>query len=260
MKTFKSFMVEGPSDLAPNPDIVKAIKKDKEEAKRRKQEMIATREKNLKNYQQGKVRANWVKEEVMAEASIVKKIKRAAQGWGMFDKDTPGDIISKTRGQDTDTLKFLQRKPGQKSGAHSPQDLQAKAIDRELKHRGVAEGEYDHSELYNGCYVRDEQDGANGEVFRMSGDPEDRRVRIEDKDGRGWYISPHRLQLVDENDPAVARWFGNSRDEDDLAEGDNLATFVGPNEDSTDVMDHRGAVTDSFTEDLARIKTLALSK
>ena len=292
---------------------------------------------------------------------------------------------------------------------------------------GVAEGEYDHSELYNGCYVRDEQDGANGEVFRMSGDPEDRRVRIEDKDGRGWYISPHRLQPVDENDPAVARWFGNSRDEDDLdegkwfrtaygwaggakpgggkykhpetvaaerraklaakkkaeqaakfgksngeqgmakepvnelskdtlksyhkkavdsltkgtvqtdkydkreagamkayrkaydqtgvaeqestiaveykikaddgkyhqrhvvcdkkdleaklnqlrnkrnikdikvvkqgvAEGDNLATFVGPNEDSTDAMDHRGAVTDSFTEDLARIKTLALSK
>ena len=55
---------EGPSDLAPNPGIVKAIKKDKEEAKRRKQEMIATREKNLKNYQQGKVRANWVKEEV----------------------------------------------------------------------------------------------------------------------------------------------------------------------------------------------------
>lgn len=45
-----------------------------------------------------------------------------------------------------------------------------------------------------------------------------------------------------------------------LAEGDNLATFVGPNEDSTDAMDHRGAVTDSFYEDLARIKTLALSK
>ena len=159
------------------------------------------------------------KKQGVAEAGIAKKIKRAAQGWGMFDKDTPGDIISKTRGQDTDTLKFLQRKPGQKSGAHSPQDLQAKAIDRELKHRGVAEGEYDHSELYNGCYVRDEQDGANGEVFRMSGDPEDRRVRIEDKDGRGWYISPHRLQPVDENDPAVARWFGNSRDEEDLAEG-----------------------------------------
>ena len=45
-----------------------------------------------------------------------------------------------------------------------------------------------------------------------------------------------------------------------VAEGDNLATFVGPNEDSTDAMDHRGAVTDSFYEDLARIKSLALSK
>lgn len=46
----------------------------------------------------------------------------------------------------------------------------------------------------------------------------------------------------------------------DVEEGDNLATFVGPNEDSTDAMDHRGAVTDSFYEDLARIKSLALSK
>ena len=45
----------------------------------------------------------------------------------------------------------------------------------------------------------------------------------------------------------------------DVAEGDNLATFVGPNEDSTDAMDHRGAVTDSFYEDLAKIKRLALS-
>jgi hypothetical protein len=45
-----------------------------------------------------------------------------------------------------------------------------------------------------------------------------------------------------------------------MAEGDNLATFSGPNEDSTAAMDHRGAVTDSFYEDLARIKALALSK
>lgn len=45
-----------------------------------------------------------------------------------------------------------------------------------------------------------------------------------------------------------------------LAEGDNLATFVGPNEDSTDAMDHRGAVTDSFYEDLSRIKNLAFVK
>jgi hypothetical protein len=122
---------------------------------------------------------------------------------------------------------------------------------------GMTEDEYDESELCNGCYVRDEQDGPNGEVFRMTGDPNDRRVRIDDRQGRGWYISPSRLILVSDDDPAVARWFGR---DDDLGEGDNLATFVGPNEDSTDAMDHRGAVTDSFYEDLAKIKRLALSK
>ena len=61
--------------------------------------------------------------------------------------------------------------------------------------------------------MRDEQDGPNGEVFRMTGDPYDRRVRIDDRDGRGWYISPSRLTLVDENDPAIAKWFGDN-DED----------------------------------------------
>ena len=231
----------------------------------------------------------------------------------------------------------------------------------------MEEGDYSDSELYNGCYVRDEQAGPRSEVFRMTGDPSERSVRIDDQQGRGWYIHPSRLTLVDEDDPAVAQWFGGS--DDDLDEGDNLATFeqdaqrtdeifadrkqenhgngvtadqlevnddviiTGPvefegatgiidsfgrdkrfvvvnlynhgkhsfhssdvegndyadsdqeehelnrygerdsglfgdddrddddmKEDSTDAMDHRGAVTDSFTEDLARLKSLALSK
>jgi hypothetical protein len=130
--------------------------------------------------------------------------------------------------------------------------------------QGVAEGEYDDTELYDGCFVRDEMDGDGGEVFRMIGDPYDRRVRIEDKDGRGWYISPSRLKLVPSHDRAVHRYFPSKAkgwdDDEDMAEGDNLATFSGPNEDSTAAMDHRGAVTDSFYEDLARIKALALSK
>ena len=96
MKTFKSFMVEGPSDLAPNPDIVKAIKKDKEEAKRRKQEMIATREKNLKNYQQGKVRANWVKEEVeQIEESYTLKLTKTTKPHTTDDEDNPVPAIEK---------------------------------------------------------------------------------------------------------------------------------------------------------------------
>lgn len=71
----------------------------------------------------------------------------------------------------------------------------------------------------------------------------------------------------------------------DMKEGDNVATFEGPDEDtecnrtmegrhcpvhgmmecgmyedSTDPMDHRGAATDSFYEELDRIKSLALPK
>ena len=96
MKTFKNFMVEGPSDLAPNPGIVKAIKKDKEEAKRRKQEMIATREKNLKNYQQGKVRANWVKEEVeQIEESYTLKLTKTTKPHTTDDEDNPVPAIEK---------------------------------------------------------------------------------------------------------------------------------------------------------------------
>lgn len=65
------------------------------------------------------------------------------------------------------------------------------------------------SDLENGCYVRDKQDGEDGEIFQLVGDPTERRVRIHDKDGRGWYIAPYRLVKVDDNDPAIARWFPN---------------------------------------------------
>jgi hypothetical protein len=87
--------------------------------------------------------------------------------------------------------------------------------------QGVAEGEYDDTELYDGCFVRDEMDGDGGEVFRMIGDPYDRRVRIEDKQGRGWYISPSRLKLVPSHDEAVHRYFpGKAKgwDDEELSE------------------------------------------
>ena len=85
----------------------------------------------------------------------------------------------------------------------------------------VTEGEYDDDynpdseELSHGDYVRDEQnDGPNGEVFKMSGDPYDRRVRIEDKDGRGWAISPDRLTKVTD-ERAIAQYFGGNDDDDE---------------------------------------------
>lgn len=64
--------------------------------------------------------------------------------------------------------------------------------------------EDENEELYDGCHV---EDTANpGEIFVMNGDPDSRRVRIEDKDGRGWYITPHRLKMVTDED-RIARWF-----------------------------------------------------
>jgi hypothetical protein len=86
----------------------------------------------------------------------------------------------------------------------------------ELK-KDVAENIWDNddedenpSELHSGGYVRDKQEGERGEVFIMRGNPEERRVRIEDKNGSGWNISPSRLIPVSDDDPAIARYFGSS--------------------------------------------------
>jgi len=84
------------------------------------------------------------------------------------------------------------------------------------------EDEYDHdNELNSGDYVRDTQD-CSGEVFVMIGDPSERRVRIEDRDRRGWYIQAQRLVRVADDDPAIARYFGD----EDLDEVDKSS--LGP--------------------------------
>jgi hypothetical protein len=70
------------------------------------------------------------------------------------------------------------------------------------------------TELRSGDYVRDTMDGESGEVFRMQGDPYERRVRILDRDGKGWYIEPSRLTRVDPQDPDVQRYFGKRRQRD----------------------------------------------
>ena len=76
--------------------------------------------------------------------------------------------------------------------------------------------------LRDGDYVRDSQDGEYGEVFRMVGDPTERRVRILDRDGKGWYISPERLVAVDRDDPDIQKYFGKRRHRDmDESRGGN---------------------------------------
>lgn len=69
----------------------------------------------------------------------------------------------------------------------------------------------EESDLRSGDYVRDSQEGEYGEVFRMVGDPQERRVQILDRDGRGWYITTDRLVPVDPDDPAIQRYFGKKR-------------------------------------------------
>ena len=81
----------------------------------------------------------------------------------------------------------------------------------------------EETDLRSGDYVRDTQDGESGEVFRMQGDPYERRVRILDRDGRGWYIEPSRLVVVDRNDPDVQRYFGKQRDMDESGMSDHRA-------------------------------------
>jgi hypothetical protein len=76
------------------------------------------------------------------------------------------------------------------------------------------EDEDQETELRSGDYVRDTMDGESGEIFRMQGDPYERRVRILDRDGKGWYIEPSRLTRVDPQDPDVQRYFGKHRQRD----------------------------------------------
>jgi hypothetical protein len=88
-----------------------------------------------------------------------------------------------------------------------------------VKQQAVAE-EYeddwydDEPELDNGSYVVDTQD-STGEVFRVSRyEPGARRCWIGDRNGRGWFISPDRLEIVD--DPSrINRYFGKKRDLDE---------------------------------------------
>ena len=76
----------------------------------------------------------------------------------------------------------------------------------------------EESELQNGSYVVDTQDHT-GEVYRVSQyEPGARRCWIGDRDGRGWYISPDRLEIV--NDPGrIRNYFGKRMDEDQDTSG-----------------------------------------
>lgn len=82
----------------------------------------------------------------------------------------------------------------------------------------------DQPDIKSGGYVRDTQDHT-GEVFRMVGDPQDRRVQILDRHGQGWSIAPHRLVAVPAGDPGIQKYFSNSA-HDDLDEITGISEFA----------------------------------
>ena len=113
----------------------------------------------------------------------------------------------------------LEGHPEMESKEHNLINLE-KEWDEYKNQTQVAEGTGDeYMNLQPGDYVRDASDGS-GEVFIMRGRPDDRRVRIEDKDGRGWNIAPWRLVAVDPNDAAIGHYFNR------VAEAKGLAKKV----------------------------------
>lgn len=80
----------------------------------------------------------------------VKQVQRGMQGWGnqgmknMTDKETPRDLVNRNKGYDDEKVKSLskfrkavdQERP---APAHSPQALQNRVLDREMKKRGLGE-------------------------------------------------------------------------------------------------------------------------
>jgi hypothetical protein len=80
----------------------------------------------------------------VAEGTIgkaVKSVKRGMQGWGSIPIREPQEIVTRNKGYD-EQIKMLHqtRRRGEHTAPkHSPQDLQNRVVDREMKKRGLGE-------------------------------------------------------------------------------------------------------------------------
>jgi hypothetical protein len=115
-----------------------------------------------------------------------------------------------------DEIEDLQTQAGVKEhgGGIGPRQHWQDLMPEQMNPEDYDDYEDEDLRLRSGDYVRDTQDGESGEIFRMQGDPYERRVRILDRDGKGWYIEPSRLTRVDPQDPDVQRYFGKNRQRD----------------------------------------------
>ena len=106
----------------------------------------------------------------------VKQVQRGMQGWGnqgmknMTDKETPRDLVNRNKGHDDEKVKSLskfrkavdQERP---APAHSPQALQNRVLDREMKKRGL--GEAAKREDMTGCKCTKCSKGTYQETSQM---------------------------------------------------------------------------------------------
>jgi hypothetical protein len=152
-----------------------------------------------------------------------------AQG-GIIDVGTPVVAPAQSAGVSTDqpAAQTVKQQPAKSAAidamarqiqgfnktAPSIRSIPANDPQQQVAAESVDDDWYDdepETELRSGDYVRDTMDGEHGEIFRMQGDPYERRVRILDRDGKGWYIEPSRLIRVDANDMDVQKYFGKRR-------------------------------------------------
>jgi hypothetical protein len=129
--------------------------------------------------------------------------------------DQPADQTVKQQPAKSAAIDAMARQiQGFSKPAPSIRSIPANDPQQQVAAESVDDDWYDdepETELRSGDYVRDTMDGEHGEIFRMQGDPYERRVRILDRDGKGWYIEPSRLIRVDANDIDVQKYFGKRR-------------------------------------------------
>jgi len=159
-----------------------------------------------------------------ASNKAMKYTSQQIQGLGQAAPDIRGKVSANDGGQQTKKVSGsdIEEHGGGIGPKQHWQDLMPEQSNPE-DDDWYDDEEVQATELRSGDYVRDTMDGESGEIFRMQGDPYERRVRILDRDGKGWYIEPSRLTRVDPQDLDVQRYFGKNRqrdmDESNMAEG-----------------------------------------
>ena len=78
-------------------------------------------------------------EETELDESVMKRIKRAIQGWDKSHTGTPKELVKRNRAYDDETIKSLAKGRDISKPTHSPRGLQDKVLGQELKRRGMEE-------------------------------------------------------------------------------------------------------------------------